>query len=306
MSDGSQAQLAYVAEATRGTTPATPAFQKIGFKSETLELARSTLKSEKLRPDRQVTGTRLGTKEVTGGFDTGGLTYGEYDPFFEGVLGGAFTADVLKNGVTRKSFTLEKYFSDQASADNPYHRYTGVEFGGFDLDVKANAEVGCTFTALGKDMATAGAIVTGATYAALADVEPMDSFTGTVTEGGAVIAVVTEVQLKVDNGLKSNFVVGAKTGITPEIGMCNVTGQIVAFFEDDTLLSKFLNETASTLQFVVADKAGNTYTFDLPDLLYTKGSAPVSGPGAISVTLPFQGQYDATAGTTLKITRAAA
>ena len=60
MANGSRHSMRYVAEATYGTTPATPAFKPIRHTSTTLGLSKESLQSEEIRDDRQIADFRHG------------------------------------------------------------------------------------------------------------------------------------------------------------------------------------------------------------------------------------------------------
>lgn len=207
----------------------------------------------------------------------------------------------LKAGVTRRSFTVERHFSDLT--DKPYHRFTGVEFNSLQLTVNANAMIKGVIGVVGKDLTLDDAIVTGATYADPSTTSPLDSFTGTLDENGSPIAVITEIQLKLDNGLNPRFVVGSKTTLEPSIGRSNVSGQITAYFETAALMQKFIAETESSIEFTLPDAAGNSLTFTLPRIKYNGGQPDVKGDGPITLALPFQALLDDTLDTNLMITR---
>lgn len=309
MADGSRHSLRYVAEATPGTTPATPAFKPIRHTGTTLALSKEALQSEEIRDDRQIADFRHGARQ-TGGDISFELSYGSFDDLLEAVLCGTWTADTpsvgtdeLKAGTTRRSFTLERYFADIQSADKPYHRFTGIEFNTLALAINANAMVTGTLGVLGKDFSTATAIIAGATYAAPTTTSPLDSFTGTLNEAGAPIAVITEIQLNLENGLDPRFVVGSKTSIRPSIARSNVSGTITAYFENSLLLDKFVNETESSIEFELPDGAGNVLTFLLPRVKYNGGQPDVQGEGPITLSMPFQALLDATTQTNIIIRR---
>jgi hypothetical protein len=109
-----------------------------------------------------------------------------------------------------------------------------------------------------------------------------------------------------DNGLAARYAIGSAETLQPSIGRSNLTGSITAFFEDATLLEKFLNETESALVFTLLDPAGNSYTVTLPRIKYTGGQPDVSGQGAITLSLPFQAIRDSSEASNIKIVRAAA
>ena len=211
--------------------------------------------------------------------------------------------DRLKAGVTRRSFTVERFFGDILSADKPYHRFTGVEFNTLSLAINANAMITGTFGVLGQNMTTATAIIAGATYATPTTTSPLDSFTGTLNEAGTPIAVITEIQLNLENGLEARFVVGSKASIRPSIGRSNCSGQITAYFENSLLLDKFINETESSIVFELPDGAGNKYVVTLPRIKYNGGQPDVDGEGPITLSMPFQALLDATTQTNIQIER---
>lgn len=309
MADGSRHNIGYVEEVTRGITPANPVFKRLRHTSTSLALSKNTVQSEEIRSDRQISDFRHGAFQVGGdiGFE---LSYGTFDDLLEAVTAGTWVADTpavgtdqLKCGIVRRSFTIEREFSDIASVGKPFHRFTACEFSSMQLQVTADAIVTGTMTLVGSGMATDAAIIAGATYTPASTTTPLDSFTGTLTEDGSLIAVITEIQLNLENSLNPRFVVGSKEGILPSIGRSNVSGQITAYFEDSTLLDKFIDETESSIEFTLPDTAGNEYKFILPRVKYNGGQPDVSGEGSITLSMPFQALLDDTYLTNLVIER---
>jgi len=198
---------------------------------------------------------------------------------------------------------VERYFGDILTADKPFHRFTGVEFNTLQLQINANAMITGTIGVVGKDMVTDTAIITGATYNPATTTSPLDSFTGTLNENGTPIAVITEIQLNLDNGLDPRFVVGSKTTLRPSIGRSNVSGQITAYFENSLLLEKFINETESDIEFNLPDGAGNNLKFILPRIKYNGGQPDVQGEGPITLSMPFQALLDSTTNPNIIIER---
>lgn len=309
MADGSRHSMRFIREVTRGTTPDTPVFTPIRNNGTTLGLSKTSLQSEEIRDDRQIVDFRHGSYQVGGdiNFD---LSYGSFDDLLEAVLCGTWAPDTpsagtdqLTVGLTRRYHTIERYFGDILEADKPFHRFTGCELSSMSLQINADAIVKGTFSVLGAGMSTDTVIITGATYSDPTTTSPFDSFTGALSEGGSALAVITEIQLNLDNGLNPRFVVGSKESIQPSIARSNCSGQITAFFEDSTLLDKFINETESSIVFSLVDLAGNTYRFNLPRVKYTGGQPDVSGEGPITLSMPFQALYDATDGSNFIIER---
>lgn len=309
MANGSRHSMRFVAESTFGVTPATPAFETLRHTSSSIGLSKEALQSAELRDDRQISDFRHGAFQVAGdiGFE---LSYGSFDTLLEALLCGTWETDApavgtdrLKAGITRRSFTVERFFGDILSADKPYHRVLGAEVNSMSLSISANAMVTGSFGILGQSMETDTAAIVGATYGAATTTSPLDSFSGTLTEGGSSIAVITEIQLNVENGLEARYVVGSNQSIRPSIGRSNVSGQITAYFENSSLLDKFIDETESAIVFTLPDGAGNQYTVTLPRIKYTGGQPDVSGEGPITLSMPFQALLDSTADTNIMIDR---
>ncbi len=309
MADGSRHSMRFVLESTYGVTPATPAFDIVRHTGTTLGLSKEALQSEEIRDDRQIADFRHGARQVGGDISIE-LSYGSFDKILGALLGGTWSADTpalgtdqLKAGTTRRSFTVERYFGDILTADKPFHRFTGVEFNTLQLQINANAMITGTIGVVGKDMVTDTVIVTGATYNPATTTSPLDSFTGTLNENGTPIAVITEIQLNLDNGLDPRFVVGSKTTLRPSIGRSNVSGQITAYFENSLLLEKFINETESDIEFNLPDGAGNNLKVILPRIKYNGGQPDVQGEGPITLSMPFQALLDSTTNTNIIIER---
>jgi len=293
---GSRHDMSYVAESTYGTTPATPTLTPIRHTGTTLALTKDSVESEELRQDRQVVEFRHGNHQIGGDINCE-LSYGTFDDFLQAALGGTWQTDVPSAG---KDITIERYFEDITQ----YLRYTGVEFNGLNMSISPNAMVTCNFSVLGQGQdSVAQTAISGSSYAAATTTKPFDSFTGSITENGLPIAIVTSIEISLENGLETAFVVGSKETNQPTIGKSRVTGTLTAYFVDETLINKFINETESSIELVLTDLAGNAYTITLPRVKYNSASPDTNADGAITVPLEFVALYDSVTGTNFKIVR---
>lgn len=214
-------------------------------------------------------------------------------------------SEQIKAAAERRSFTFIRHFADIQTADNPYYIYRGVELNSVQFTIAANSMITGTFSVIGQSQETAQDL-TGLgtpTYNPASTTSPLDSFTGTLEEGGTTVAVVTEISMTMQNGIEPRFVVGSKNSIYPSVGRSNLTGQVTAYFEDSTLVNKFLNETESSIVFTLPDGAGNQLRVTIPRIKYTGGQPDVSGEGPITLAMPFQALLDSTEGTNLRIER---
>jgi len=258
---GASHGVTYIKEVTYGVTPATPALKTLRNTGVTLGLKRDSIQSEELRSDRQLVGFRLGNKQVNGSIDIE-LAYADFDDMLEAALCGTWASSVLKAGSTRRSFTIERNFVDLSTRI----RYTGCEVNELSITVAPNSPVKASLTFIGKDQDASNAMIAGSTYPAPQNTQVFDSFSGTIKEGGTAYASCTQIELSIKNGIEPNFVIGSSTTASNSIGQSLVTGTVTAFFENVTMLNKFINETDSSLEFELIDLAGNKLKFFLPKI----------------------------------------
>lgn len=295
---GSLARLAYIAEVTYGTTPATPAFQVINPTSHNIGLEKETFQSETIRSDRQLNDFRHGVRQASGDI---GIEFRDasWDDLLQAVMMGTWSADVLKAGTTRRSFTIERFFSDITR----YRRAVGCEFNSFSLECPASGIVTGTFGVIGMDDTGAGTAIASSSYTADPNENVMDSLSGSITVGGSAVSCITSIKLTLENGIENLPVVGETTRIRGAAGRSIVTGELTAFYQDDTLLDAFEDETEVAIVFTLTDGVA-TYTFTLPKVKFTGGKPEVGGEREVSITMPFQAIYSSSDATQLKIERA--
>lgn len=207
----------------------------------------------------------------------------------------------IKDGTTRRSFTIERFFDDL----DVYWRFTGCEFDKLSMSIKANAIAEGSLSVIGQNMSTGTAILTGATYGDPNSTTPIPSFLGVMKEGGSVTAAVTELSFNFENGLDPQFVIGSQICADASTKEFKVTGQMTARFEDGTLFNKFVNETESSMQLTLPDAAGNIMTIIFPRVKYTGGSVDVKDTGPLTQVMPFAALEDSTTDCTVIIRRLA-
>jgi len=298
LATGAQAELGYIEEVVYGTTPATPSLVQLPISSFTPELTKEGFQSGDLRSDRQIADYRHGARQAAIGMEFE-LKHTEFDEFLEAALWGTWATDTLKASTDRKFFSMEAAYRDIAQ----FHLYKGMLANSFGLSLGVDGVVKCNLALLGQDMVTAQTSADSGPYEVPSAARSFDSFTGTIDEGGGSIAIVTGLDFQLENGLTPAKVVGSATVADFFDGRSNLTGTVNAFFEDESLLDKFLDETPSDIEFVLTDPDSETLTFTIPRIIYTGGSAPVSGEAGIVIALPFQATYDSSEDTNIKIVR---
>lgn len=298
-SQGARSQLTAVVESTFGTTPGTPTMLTLPINTHSLDLTKASVESNEIRSDRQIATFRHGNKSVAGNIEVE-FRPSDYDDLLEAALFGAFdTSNVLKLGTTFKSFSME----DGALDINQYRLFTGLSVNTFEMKLSPNEMVMATFGMVGKTMTISGSSADATPNAAISD-EPFDAFSGSLSEGGSPIATITALNLSVENNLQPTFVIGSDSTPQMEYGRGRVTGSMMVYFENASLINKFINETESSLEFVLSSSVtGETYTFELPKVKYSGASVPLANEQSRLVTLPFIGLYNSSDATSLLVTK---
>jgi len=289
-----------VKEVTFGTVPST-SFSTVRLTDTDLNLKFDTLRSNEIRSDRQIASFRHGMKSIEGSIGVE-LAVGAHNDLWSGALAAAWTgttgAYVLKTGTTLNTYSFERAFSDGPQFDV----FMGCAVNGVDISITPDKMATAKFSVIGQNSAA----MQGTTYAAggviaAGTAQPCDAFTGSLTEGGSPVAVVTAIEIKLANGRKTEGVVGSR--VTPAIfeGTCDVTGTVTALFESATLYNKFVNETESAIVVNLTDGSTGTMSFTLPKVKYGTGDFNIPKEGPITVKMDFQALYDTGTSSTLTI-----
>lgn len=298
IANASRHSLSYVQEIVAGETPDNPQMKAMRHTSCGLTLTRDSFLSEEKRQDRQITDVRTGTNQIGGtiGFEP---SLENFDDLFEGCLAGKWADNELKCGTDEISYTFERGFHDIKQ----YTRYTGCYLNKLNLSIQPNAMVKGSFEVIGMDASNADEPLSPSLEPPKAT-RQFDSYTGVLKEGDEVIAVVTGIELNLDNGIQPQFVLFRRSAPFVSWGRSNVSGTLTAFFENTDLITKFLDETPTSLEFTLEEKDGaGSYTFILPSIRYTGADNPMDSDGPISITMPFQAVLDDAEGTNLIIRR---
>jgi hypothetical protein len=308
--NSSETRLAIVQESTWGVTPATPAFLNCLITGESLGASRQTISSNSIRPDRnvqdltQVGGAAAGDINIEMVY---GGTGSPLDLLLEGVMFSAWSSDAITNGVTEKSFTIEKTFP--ANGSNIFYRLTGMVPNTFNLNCTAGSEVTGSFGFMGKDGSTSASAISGATYTPVGNTTVMNAASGFAGLGitGLTSPNVRTLNLSVTNNLRDQKALGHMGNVGVGTGDFVLTGGCEVYLEDRSLIEMYLAGTPSDLTFTLGTVSGSKYTFTLPNLRWTEAQVVAGGKSQdVVVSAKFQGIYDSTEGATFKIERAVA
>ncbi len=205
----------------------------------------------------------------------------------------AVIANMLRNGGTAKSYLIEKQFGGLAAGAFVY--MNGMRVGSMALSVASQQIAQATFSFEGKEGKTATTTRAGSSTVPGSSV----SLNGTVNvgslyEGAAALATgIRSVSVNVGNNLRQLPKIGQKAAAGVAMGFCDVSGSIEAYFEDLTLLDKFINHTSSALQFRLNDDPtgsalGNIIIVTVPSLRYSGDATPKTPGGNQDVMIPLE------------------
>jgi len=293
---GSRSSLSYITETTFGTTPAGN-FQNLPFTSHSLNMTKDRVEGTDIQADRMSRVDRHGNRQVAGDI-TGDLRDGDFDELLESAMLNTWSTNVLKVGTTPKYFSIEDYAADIDQA----RLFTGCSVNTLGVSLAPNQMVTGTFGMVGKSMSMSG---TEKTQDAASGSSPFDSYSGTLQIGGSNSAIVTAMDFTLTNSFAPTFVVGDDSAPALEVGNAVVEGTISAYFEDASLINRFVNETETPLKVTVGDNAGtpNTMEFFFPRCKINSADVGVDGPTSRIITMSFVALRDSTEATNLRITR---
>lgn len=301
---GSRSALRYIAETVYGTTPSSPTFAELPIKTHSLNLTKERLEGNDIQADRMPRVDRHGNRSAAGSIEVD-LRKGDFDEFLESAFMNDFTADVLKIGTTPKFLSIE----DAALDITEFRLFTGMTVSTATFSIAPNQMVNTTFEMVGKNMAQGSSTASsGGTPTAITGNDPFDSYNGSIFEGGVATAdelgIVTSLEFSVTNSFAPTFVIGDDTAPQLEFGRAVVEGTMTVYYEDETLINRYLNETETEIQVEVDDPTGsNPYVFYLPRVKYNGADVPLANPQSRIITLPFVSLYDSVESTNLKLTR---
>jgi hypothetical protein len=300
-SQGSRSSLSYIVESTFGTTPAGN-FTNLPFSTHSLNLTKDRVAGNDIQSDRMPRVDRHGNRQVSGDIVVD-LRNADYDAFLESAMLNTWSTNVLKVGTTPKFFSIEDYAADIDQA----RLFAGMSVSTMAISLAPNQMVTTTFGMVGKNMTMSQ---TQKTQTAASGAAPFDAYSGDIAignvAGSSAVAIVTGLDFTLNNSFAPTFVIGDDSAPSLEYGRAEVEGTMSVYFENDSLINRFLNETESEISVSVNDPTGvNAYTFLFPRVKINSADVGVDGPTSRIIKMSFVSLFDTTQATNLKITRPA-
>jgi len=209
----------------------------------------------------------------------------------------------LRNGTTKKSYLIEKRFTDLSPIEYLY--FTGMRVGGVSATIEPGSILTGTLSFLGKrgfaQNVSAGLSDTEAPTGDVANA--VDNISNILLDGTALDADLTSMSFEINNNTRDKPAIANLGNIDIGLGRFNVNGSIVMYFSSRTLYDKYLAFTAHSWSFVVS--VGNdAYVFHFPSIKFSEGQILSEGnDGDVLADMSFQARRDPTLGYTMGIDR---
>ncbi len=241
----------------------------------------------------------LGTHRVSGSFNDE-LALNSHDALIEAALCGTWTNNVLKNGLTRPSFSFYEYFGDITG--DQYELFKGVVINSTTFTLPPTGIATVAYTLMGQDMALVS-VSPATTVNDSVEGDLLISARGSIQIGGATVADITNLTLTVNNNVTGDPVIGSN--IVPQFfwGSFDVNGSISAELADNTLTTAYIAASPVSIVLELDGVSAGKLTFDVPKAKLSSVAKNVSGMGAITLTANFQGLLDTVTGCTIQCTR---
>jgi hypothetical protein len=217
----------------------------------------------------------------------------------------ACTADYnyARNGVSLSSFLFEKQFLSLTVPE--YMGFTGCVINEWGLTMGPRARVLQSFGILG-----AQALSATATYGDGSPVAPnanpiLNSTANIQTillDGAAAAVNVMNIEFALNNNLRDRPAIARAYTLEHGKGTIDLTGTLETYFEDGTMLDKFLLHSSSDILIPFRDADGNGMSLHMPEVKFSSGSPMVDGVNTdVVIPLEYQAILDATLGYVIQV-----
>jgi hypothetical protein len=283
-------------------TGSLPSFLKLPHASEDFNLTKEPFEDDTLRADGNVFGFRHGNRTAAGSI-SGALRYGSWEDWIAAALYGdiAWTGDLLKNGVTQTTMTVESAATDISN----YKRMTGTQVSGMTLTVPPTGPVTVSFDVLSQNLLHYSTPIDTATAHTGNTNEQMVHYEGSMTYDGAAVARLTSFSMTSDVGAESDFDLFSDTAGSISRRKFRLTGTMTARFIDKSFADNYSDEDEVDLALTLVDKvnAAKKYVITIPRLKLNAHEISVGDDGPLVQTIGWQAYYDGNIQATLSISR---
>lgn len=279
MSSGAKVVTHYIAETVPGTTPLSGTWKTARLTSNTLSPTPTTEVSDEITDSRLSQGSVV-TGLTIGGDLVGEMSFGTFDDWLAALFYGSWAANVLAIGSARKTFSVQKAFTDVGT----YHLFKGVHAATGSIEIPEEGKIVLTIggQALDYEDATTS-FVTGTPEAAtttpfMSSMSVGDIKVDDVSLAGS--ACISAMTVNIDNTVQLQRCLGSgKLGPGAIIETeAAVTGTMTMAWSAKaySIWKEQIKRTKFEVEFPITDSLGNAYTFNFPKV-EVDGELPSGG-----------------------------
>jgi hypothetical protein len=211
----------------------------------------------------------------------------------------------IKNGVTNRSFTVQKGFLD--TTPPIYNTYKGQRIGSMSVDFKSGSILTGKFALMGTDATMSTTQLSGASFIEAPTDVPMNgvnNITSILENNVTSVQAFKSITLNLENTLRAQDAIGSLAPIGIGLGTCVITGSFDVYFSDLVMYNRFVNNTSMALAFKAQDSSGSFYNFGLPSIKIETSKITSGGQDQdIMVACTYRAIYDPVTMCQLQITR---
>jgi hypothetical protein len=285
-----------------GSNSTVTAWKPIRYTGESLNFNIENTKTAEITPTRVETDMVQTSASGRGDINIE-LSYNSFRDFIEACFcstwgAGSGDTEVLVNGTTRKSFTIQKHFQDM---DIPqFHNYRGTCVEGLTLKMEIGKIVEGSFNLMsfGLDPDTGVSItqVPGATFVTATSTTPMNAVTNLqdfTIDSVPYSGCISSLGLQIKNNIRAIQCLGSLAPRNMKLGTLEVTGDMEFYFNEGSNFEKFVAGTEFSFTFTLQDVDGNKYTFTFDRCKFETGEVVAGGRNSdVMFTAKWRGLYD--------------
>lgn len=303
--DSANKQSAVIAEATVGTTPSSPGFLLLRDIRVSGSPNRESQRSPERRADRMAANMVTGLNSYRKSIEMPWVRDAATDVLWTSAFCAAWATNVLTNGSTQKTFTLEEKY--EGGSTDPYRRLTGCQVDQVNISFQTGQAGSLSFACRALQEATATSAIASSTYAAPSPgYDPVSSVGVTVNSlAGLSTPKVVGLDLTISNNLRDRHAFGSADPGSIGLGMFDVTGRVQFLFSAAADYSTFATrQTAQAMSLTIGTVTNYKDTLVMSGLdVWNPDVSDPGNSGEHVVTLNILARYNATDSGAIVLTR---
>lgn len=303
---GARTRVAYIAEVTPGTTPATPAFQNMRVTGAGIRTNKTTKAVAEIDPTLNVRDEPELSQSGSAAYNFA-LTYGSFDDIIANVLGSSWSTNAINNSNGQATMTFEETLDLNGSLS--FSRLTYGLVDSFSLSAQVGSEINGSFNVVGQKETLATAIISSATYTAANTKAVMAPGLGVaaLSVGSLSAPKVKGIKFDIKRNLRPRFVLDSLYPDSFGQASVDVTGTIDLYFAANAHYQAVLDHGGGALSFNLGTVTTEKYTVSMPNIVFLDGARQVGGTTSdVMVSIPIRATKDPSALYSIGLTRAVA